>query len=114
MKRGGDGAKGGKGGGVHWDDDRLDDSEMNDPRLMGAALFEEEGEAKSTKAYKKMEENSKKKPWDQVWPLKRSCAGRFDALVKRVVCIGMDLHAASLDVCVLSLRKCCLPFQRER
>ena len=47
--------------------DEEDISEMEDGfRMMGAPLFEEEGEAKTTKAFKKLEENRAKKPWEQV------------------------------------------------
>eukprot|EP00961_Rhodomonas_salina_P217293 2936117-Rhodomonas_salina.1 len=47
-----------------WDDDRLDDSEAGE-RLIGSLIFEEEGEARTTKAFKKLEENKKRKPWEQ-------------------------------------------------
>ena len=47
--------------------DEEDISEMEDGfRMIGAPLFEEEGEAKTTKAFKKLEENRAKKPWEQV------------------------------------------------
>jgi hypothetical protein len=47
--------------------DEEDISEMEDGfRLIGVPLFEEEGEAKTTKAFKKLEENRQKKPWEQV------------------------------------------------
>ncbi len=47
--------------------DEEDISEMEDGlRLIGVPLFEEEGEAKTTKAFKKSEENRQKKIWDQV------------------------------------------------
>ena len=47
--------------------DEEDISEMeNGFRIIGVPLFEEEGEAKTTKAFKKLEENRAKKPWEQV------------------------------------------------
>lgn len=65
---GGGGGKGvGKGG--PWDEDRLDASEEGE-KLLGTLMFEEEGEAKTTKAFKKLEENKNKKPWEQALQLK--------------------------------------------
>ena len=63
MSRGGTGSDSGAADVI---DDWLDESESNDPGLLGSALFEEEGEAKVTKAFKKIEENRNKKPWEQV------------------------------------------------
>jgi hypothetical protein len=66
--------------------DEEDISEMEDGfRMLGAPLFEEEGEAKTTKAFKKMEENRAKKPWEQVATF-TSCHShhfRFKNLVRR-------------------------------
>jgi hypothetical protein len=56
--------------------DEEDISEMEDGfRLIGVPLFEEEGEAKTTKAFKKLEENRQKKPWEQVTFLARCKPG---------------------------------------
>jgi hypothetical protein len=62
--KGGGGGGGGGGQKGPWDEDKLDASEEGE-KLLGTLMFEEEGEAKTTKAFKKLEENKSKKPWEQ-------------------------------------------------
>jgi hypothetical protein len=87
----GGGGSGGGGGKVPWDEDRLDESEENE-KLIGTLMYEEEGEAKTTKAWKKLEENSSKKPWEQVTTHSWTILMAQSPWVCGEICLSQHLH----------------------
>jgi len=90
--KGGGGGGGGGGRGGPWDEDRLDASEEGE-KLLGTLMFEEEGEAKTTKAFKKLEENKSKKPWEQARPTLEATQGQIlsqSPTDATRLCMGVD------------------------
>ena len=55
-------------------------------------MYEEEGEAKTTKAWKKLEENSSKKPWEQVTTHSWTILMAQSPWVCGEICLSQHLH----------------------